>query len=932
MLSALYRPSRPFAGRDVYGLRAGRCGATSRTPDPGSPAGRSPRPSAPRVIWSAYRSRWERACSRWHGASDHERSSSWLTAFDSVAHKDGVQAPVPVTALHWLEMSARIEQILIVLGALAALTIVVASIRGRGRPVPAIPPIPRRQELILLLGIVVLAALLRTLFATSEHQPRWFFPESGVADAAALLMKGGVWTRWKGTLSSTQANWPGESAVMVPVNALAVATLGPSLEPPQYAGSLCGVVAVVLAWLLGRAVVSPAFGLTFAGLVAVSPLQITWARLGGLQIAAVPQTLLVLWLAYRAGTRRSIALAFLAGAVAWMSIYHYYAGRVAIPLSVLAMVAGMRAAGCTRWRWLALSLCLGAGFAITGALIAGLPALTSLWPRYGGYVGNRSEGTSGELLQSVDDNLRRQLVPALRAYFWTGRADDPNTLWERPATGLGTVLDPGLTHGGLCLLPVTILGLVGLARLKRLNAWYLWIALALSGLALPVLSTSTARRFLIFDLAWCALAAHGLIALARMRPLVEASPRARRTLFAGALLALATWSGGGLALLCAALPPAHGTRIPFGESGFGDGLTCLGCAHDGRRWGHEIAAGSLVVLVDSDERRENPTSPAGLRVYGRLAALSAGEPERFIDLYSALRNVDRETTIPGTLQLYPSDVESPLTYLDAQIRKGDAGTIVWEFRHPTRWQLALANRLQAAGGTPVSLAEPPLGVPGGRPAEKGVPSLQIRKPRSRWPEARQALEQFLSLDAEPGCAALVRRGLSDQDNHVLSVLGSLPRQGAPPLWIVGSYNFVSVGTNKITVPEPVAMGVETREGSTPVVRLLDRHGGEMRSGDRVPAARTQVPALPSSIEHACAAFARDTWWVVDALNGRLSAAPAPPWPLPDGAWTGIAASGDLLYLGSADQEIQVLDTGSGKVVRRFPAAVAPGWGLRLGDC
>src|SRR5262249_51147175 len=161
--------------------------------------------------------------------------------------------------------------------------------------------------------IVVLAALLRTLFATSEHQPRWFFPESGVADAATLLMKGGVWTRWKVTLSSTQANWPGESAVMVPVNAFAVATLGPSLALPPYVGGLCGVVAVVLAWLLGRAVVSPAFGLAFAGLVAVSPLQVTWARLGGLQIAAVPHTLLVLWLAHRAGARRSIVLALVAG-------------------------------------------------------------------------------------------------------------------------------------------------------------------------------------------------------------------------------------------------------------------------------------------------------------------------------------------------------------------------------------------------------------------------------------------------------------------------------------------------------------------------------------------------------------------------------------------------------------------------------------------
>jgi hypothetical protein len=842
-----------------------------------------------------------------------------------------VQPPVPIAALRWLELSARVEQGLIVLAVLVALAIVVASIQGRGRPVPAIPPIPRRRELVLFLGILLLAAALRTLFATSEHQPRWFFPESGVADAATLLVKGGLWDRWKSLLSSTQVNWPQESAVMVPVNVLAVATLGASLELPQYVGSLCGVLAVVLAWLLGRAVVSPAFGLAFAGMVAVSPLQITWARLGGLQVVAVPHTLLVLWLAHRAGSRRSIALALLAGVAAWTSVYHYYAARVAIPFSLLAMAAGMHAAGCRRRWWLMLPLCLGAGFAVAGTLVAGIPAVRSLWPRYAGYVGNRSEQSYGDLLGSVSDNLHRQLVPALRTYFWNGRAEDLNALWQRPTTGPGTALDAGIAHGGLCLLPVALLGLVGLAKLRALRAWYLWLGLALGGLALPVLSTSTARRFLIFDLAWCALAAHGAIALARMRPLVEVSPGARRAVFAGAVLALAAWSGGGLALLDAALPPAHGTRIPFGESGFGDGLTCLGCARDGRRWRSEMANGSLVVLVDSDEQRENPTAPGGLRLYGKLAALGAGRPERFIDLYSALRNVDRETTPPNVLQLYASDVKSPLAYLDTQIRTSDAETIVWEFRHPTRWELALVNRLHAAGGTAVILVEPPLGLVAERPAAASFPPLQIRMPRSRWPEARKALEQFMRLDPEPGCATLVRRGSSEQGNLALSVLGSMPEQGPPPVWIVGSYDFVTVGRNKFTVQEPVAMGLETRDGVAPVVRLLDRHGGEVRIGP-APAARMRVPALPSRIEHACAAFARNTWWVVDALNGRLSAAPTPPWPLPEGAWTGIAASGDLVYLASAEQEIQVLDTVTGRIVRRFPAVVAPGWGVRLGDC
>jgi hypothetical protein len=835
--------------------------------------------------------------------------------------------------LHWLELSGRVERGLIVLGIGVVLAIVLSSIRGRGRPAPAIPRIPRRQELILLLGLVVLAALLRMLFATSEHQPRWFFPESGVVDAATLLAKGGLWTRWKVTLSSTQAIWSQESAVMLPLNALAVATLGPSLELPQYIGSLCGIVAVVLAWLLGGAVVSPAFGLAFAGLVAVSPLQITWARLGGLPIVAVPHTLLVLWLGYCAGARRSVALALLAGVVAWTTVYGYLAARVAIPLSLLAMVAGMRAAGCTRRRRWVLPLALVSGFAVAGILAGGRPALASLWPRYAGYVGNRSDETYGELLRSIDDNLRRQLVPTLRTYFWSGRADDPNASWERPGTRPGTVLEPGFAHGGLCLLPLALLGLVGLARLRTLRAWGLWIALALGGLALPLLSVTTARRFLIFDLAWCALAAHGLLVFASMRPVVEASPGTQRTLLAGAVVALAAWSGACVALLCAALPPAHGTWIPFGESGFGDGVTCLGCAHDGRRWRQEIAGGSSVVLVESDEQREDPAAPGGLRLYGKLAGLGAGRPAGFIDLYSALRNVDRETALPGVFPLYSLDVASPLTYLDAQIRRNDPETVVWEFRHPTRWELALAGRLRAAGGTPVVLSEPPLGIAGERrPVQETLPAFQVRTPRSRWPETRKALEQFLSLDPVQGCAILVRRGSSELDNHALSVLGPVPSPDAVPRWVIGSYDSVSIGTAKLTVQEPIAMGVETPDGSGAVVRLLDRHGGETKLAKGAVAPRTQVPALPRQIGHACAAFASGTWWVVDALNGRLSAAPAPPWPLPQGGWTGIAARGDLLFLASAEQEVQVLDTSSGRILRRFPAVVSPGWGVRLGDC
>src|SRR5262249_53428353 len=159
--------------------------------------------------------------------------------------------------------------------------------------------------------------------------------------------------------------------------------------------------------------------------------------------------------------------------------------------------------------------------------------------------------------------------------------------------------------GGLCLVPVALLGLAGLVGVRTLRAWYLWAALLLAGLALPVLSITTARRLLILDLAWCAFAAHGCLTLARLPPLATLPSTRRLALASAMLLLLGTWSAVGLAMVSVALPPYHGVPIPFGESGFGDGVTCMGCARDGLRWHEEIARGDLVVLFDSDLARED---------------------------------------------------------------------------------------------------------------------------------------------------------------------------------------------------------------------------------------------------------------------------------------------------------------------------------------
>ena len=75
--------------------------------------------------------------------------------------------------------------------------------------------------------------------------------------------------------------------------------------------------------------------------------------------------------------------------------------------------------------------------------------------------------------------------------------------------------------------------------------------------------------------------------------------------------ALGVWAAGAVTFGYASLPPFR-TTMPFGESGFGDGLTCLSCAQSARAWRHEIEDGRPVVLFDTDVDRENRTAPGGL--------------------------------------------------------------------------------------------------------------------------------------------------------------------------------------------------------------------------------------------------------------------------------------------------------------------------------
>jgi hypothetical protein len=111
----------------------------------------------------------------------------------------------------------------------------------------------------------------------------------------------------------------------------------------------------------------------------------------------------------------------------------------------------------------------------------------------------------------------------------------------------------------------------------------LWLALAVCGFLPPLLGIPSARRFLVFDVAWCALAALGLLWLLESRLLAPATTSGRWRWGGLVLAGLGLWSAAAVGLSWALLP-SHQSHIPFAESGWGDGSTCLGCVRTARAW------------------------------------------------------------------------------------------------------------------------------------------------------------------------------------------------------------------------------------------------------------------------------------------------------------------------------------------------------------
>jgi hypothetical protein len=370
--------------------------------------------------------------------------------------------------VHLLVASATVERGVC---ALVACLAVVLGVRALVRPAPA-ARVPLRlgasAERAAIVVIVVWVLVTRLVGATSPQQPRSYYAQASVVFIADALAAGDPGRRWLAQLRNTQVLAEHESPIEAPVAAALQRVLGPSIELPTFSGAFWALVAVVLAWGLGRVVESPAFGVVFAAFVAISPLQLAGARIGGIHIGASAAVLFALWTGWLVGRRGGPVAAFLLGLVAWSSVYFYFAARVGMVLAPVALWAGWRRSegGAGRLVLLVTFMVIGLGACIV--LAGGGTAEHSLWPTVQGYMGTRGGASAADWVASAAFIARSQLRLAMTSYFWSDRVT-PGIL---RLTGIrsrwtGSVLHAGMTGGGLVLLPVLLLGCVGLVRCVR---------------------------------------------------------------------------------------------------------------------------------------------------------------------------------------------------------------------------------------------------------------------------------------------------------------------------------------------------------------------------------------------------------------------------------------------------------------------------------
>jgi hypothetical protein len=821
-----------------------------------------------------------------------------------------------VTSEGLVALTEVVEPWLRVLAAIAFVALLIDWSR-RGRHAAAQPafdaPLPARTELAILALVVGIGTLVRTIAWDSDATPVFWFSETATLYVDRILREGRFSAAWLRSLGLVEVAEPHDSAFVLPVHAGLQTLLGPRFGVPLLSGAVFGSLAIPLAWALGRRVGSPAFGLAFAALVACSPIMLMWSRVNALCTASVPHVLLVMLVGWEAGRRRSVGLALLTGVLAWTSVYLYYAARLGIPLALLAIVAGSQRASSLR-RGTLLAAVAVLGFVLAGWALRGhATTLPALWPTYGGYAGNKGERTLAEF---VRQNLGLIVTEAWHTVV--------RCLGTRRTGWHSTARLPGVQHGGLWILPVALLGIVGLvSTVRHARRQWLWLVLAAAGLALPALSAMTARRILVLELAWCAFAAQGLFVVVDALG-ARAAPAIRRRLAALGVAVVASWSVFAVFVLSAALPAGTGQQIPFGDAGFGDGVTCRRCLDAAKGWSREMADGAFVVLFDNDVFRENRTSPGGLVAYGKIATLVAGTPDRFAEAYELMAGLDYEPPTPG--RVFDRATTDFFTVLEARMARAAPERIVWHFERPTSWERWLAGRLVAAGGTAETFSTPLSPAPG----------LRVVTPWIRRAEALAVFRELaagLAPNADSPCIALTPHDGFDTGTRVLLLAPDGPGTNAPPAWLATSFGTHHYKAFSFVAPLPIGAVVTPTSAGTATIELAGQQGDHVVY--EVPSMRHQDLPRLASRPHGlnCAVQTGGEWWVLDPRTGAVVSAHPAASALPRGDWIGIATDpAGMVVLASGSQSVVVYDRQHRMEVARFPARVSPSVREQVDEC
>jgi 4-amino-4-deoxy-L-arabinose transferase-like glycosyltransferase len=183
-----------------------------------------------------------------------------------------------------------------------------------------------RGELALLVGIVIVAAALRTT-GLSMHPYPWSGDEASVAREASRIVSGDT-TDFFRTGWSDQPYWS-----FVPTAATQF-LFGGGMTSIRLTSALTGTLAVVAVFLVTRELFDATIAMLAAAFLATLPYHVHFSRLGFQNIVDSLMSSAVLWLVIRAVKTNDARYFYTAGAAAGLTIYSYAGTRLVLVLAI----------------------------------------------------------------------------------------------------------------------------------------------------------------------------------------------------------------------------------------------------------------------------------------------------------------------------------------------------------------------------------------------------------------------------------------------------------------------------------------------------------------------------------------------------------------------------------------------------------------------